>query len=90
MKRLVFALAITILSSGLAHAQQASYDHSPVVSEEGLGRAHMETSCSPTVAAEFDRSLALLHNFGTRVLSSASVKSQRMIPSARWRTGVRR
>ena len=63
MKRLVFALAITILSSGLAHAQQASYDHSSAVSEEGLGRAHMDTSCSPTVAAEFDRSLALLHNF---------------------------
>ena len=63
MKRLVFALAITILSSGLAHAQQASYDHSSAVSEEGSGRAHMDTSCSPTVAAEFDRSLALLHNF---------------------------
>ena len=31
--------------------------------EEGLGRAHMETSCSSLVAAEFDRALALLHNF---------------------------
>jgi tetratricopeptide (TPR) repeat protein len=31
--------------------------------EEGLGRVHMDISCSPTVAAEFDRALALLHNF---------------------------
>jgi hypothetical protein len=32
-------------------------------SEEGLGRAHMDISCSPEVAASFDRALALLHNF---------------------------
>lgn len=32
-------------------------------SEEGLGHAHMEISCSPAVAAKFDRALALLHNF---------------------------
>jgi len=31
--------------------------------EEGLGHAHMAISCSPEVAAEFDRALALLHNF---------------------------
>ncbi|MFY9552808.1 MAG: hypothetical protein WAU32_16805 [Thermoanaerobaculia bacterium] len=33
------------------------------MSEEGLGRAHMDTSCAPAVAAKFDRALALLHNF---------------------------
>src|ERR1700682_3217596 len=37
--------------------------HASVGSEEGLGRAHMEISCSPAVAAKFDRALALLHNF---------------------------
>jgi len=31
--------------------------------EEGLGRVHMETTCAPVVAAQFDRALALLHNF---------------------------
>jgi tetratricopeptide (TPR) repeat protein len=30
---------------------------------EGVGRAHMETSCVPAVQARFDRALALLHNF---------------------------
>ncbi len=30
---------------------------------DGLGRVHMETSCAPAVAADFDRALALLHNF---------------------------
>src|SRR6516165_6821847 len=31
--------------------------------EEGFGRVHMDSSCAPNVAAEFDRALALLHNF---------------------------
>ena len=30
---------------------------------EGVGRAHMETSCAPAVHVKFDRALALLHNF---------------------------
>jgi tetratricopeptide (TPR) repeat protein len=30
---------------------------------EGFGRVHMDISCSPTVSAQFDRALALLHNF---------------------------
>jgi hypothetical protein len=30
---------------------------------EGVGTAHMETSCAPAVQATFDRALALLHNF---------------------------
>jgi tetratricopeptide (TPR) repeat protein len=30
---------------------------------EGVGRAHLETSCAPAVQARFDRALALLHNF---------------------------
>ncbi len=29
----------------------------------GLGHVHMDTSCSPSVRAHFDRALALLHNF---------------------------
>ena len=30
---------------------------------EGVGKAHMETSCAPAVQARFDRALAVLHNF---------------------------
>ena len=30
---------------------------------EGVGTAHMETSCAPAVQVTFDRALALLHNF---------------------------
>src|SRR5215472_12102985 len=58
--------------------------------EEGLGRAHMQTSCSPAVSVDFDRALALLHNFGTPAPSNASIRSQRMIRHVRWPIGVRR
>ena len=30
---------------------------------EGVGTAHMETSCLPATQASFDRALAVLHNF---------------------------
>src|ERR1700758_4352607 len=43
--------------------QQAEERMHTLQSEESLGHAHMEISCSPAVAAEFDRALALLHNF---------------------------
>jgi len=57
-------LALLMAATGLAAAaQHEDRQHSYSGPEEGLGRAHMETSCSPTVAAEFDRALALLHNF---------------------------
>ena len=63
MRPLILALAITALSCATAQAQPSRNDHSSAGLEEGLGRAHMETSCASTVSAEFDRSLALLHNF---------------------------
>jgi hypothetical protein len=63
MRPLILALAITTFSCATAYTQAPSHDHSSAGSEEGLGRAHMETSCASTVRAEFDRSLALLHNF---------------------------
>src|SRR6516164_2274850 len=63
MKSVILVLAITAISVASAHGQPTGHDHSPEASEEGLGRAHMDTSCAPAVAAEFDRSLALLHNF---------------------------
>ena len=50
-------LALTIL------AQDSHLLHSDSGPDEGFGRVHMDISCSPAVAAEFDRALALLHNF---------------------------
>ena len=60
---LVLALVITAASSAVTLAQNEGSGHSFSNSEEGLGRAHMDTSCDPKVTAEFDRALALLHNF---------------------------
>lgn len=53
----VCALALAISAQG----KQNQYPSSE--SEEGFGRVHMDISCAPTVAAQFDRALALLHNF---------------------------
>jgi len=44
-------------------AQDAEHVHASPASEERLGRAHMDISCSRSVGVEFDRALALLHSF---------------------------
>src|SRR5258707_14630727 len=41
----------------------ARQEQNPVDHIHGLGHVHMETSCSPSVSADFDRALAMLHNF---------------------------
>jgi len=53
----VCALALSIPAQGKQHR------HSLSEPDEGFGRVHMVISCAPHVAAEFDRALALLHNF---------------------------
>jgi tetratricopeptide (TPR) repeat protein len=42
---------------------QEGYERAASNSEEGFGRVHMQTSCSDRVTVDFDRALALLHNF---------------------------
>lgn len=54
--------ALSIGATGIAQETKRQAHTSPA-SEEGLGRAHMDTSCSPAVGPQFDRALALLHNF---------------------------
>jgi tetratricopeptide (TPR) repeat protein len=57
------ALAFTFLAN-------AKQQHAYSTQEEGFGRVHMAISCSTTVGADFDRALALLHNFWyTRALT---------------------
>jgi tetratricopeptide (TPR) repeat protein len=63
MKPFILALALTAATSTLAIAHHEGGDHSSSASDEGLGRAHIETSCAPAVATELDRAVASLHNF---------------------------
>ena len=59
LRRLVrYACALLVAAPGGA-ALFGQHGHG----SEGVGRAHMETSCAPAVQARFDRALALLHNF---------------------------
>src|SRR6516164_9907286 len=67
---LVLALVITAASSAVTLAQNEGSGHSSSNSEEGLGRAHMDTSCDPKVAAEFDRRLPPARN----VMAAVHVK----------------
>jgi tetratricopeptide (TPR) repeat protein len=56
---------LVVLSFGARCIAQEGEEHlhaSPA-SEERLGRAHMDISCSRSVSAKFDRALSLLHNF---------------------------
>ncbi len=52
-------LSATLVWSLGASGLLAQHSHG----SEGVGRAHMETSCAPAVQAGFDRALVLLHNF---------------------------
>jgi hypothetical protein len=62
MQRFILAMLIAAALTPLVPAQHEGYEHSSTRSE-GLGRAHMQTSCSPAVSIDFDSALALLHNF---------------------------
>jgi tetratricopeptide (TPR) repeat protein len=63
MKNGILVSLAMMVSAVAILAQSGEHEHSYSGPEEGLGRAHMDTSCSATVATEFDRALALLHNF---------------------------
>src|SRR5271169_1148912 len=63
MKSRGFLLLATSLLAVTTQAQDNHLQHSGAAPDEGFGRVHMDISCSPAVAADFDRALALLHNF---------------------------
>jgi len=58
MTRMMRLSAIVAAALSVFHASTARAQHA-----QGLGTVHFETSCSPTVAKQFDRSVALLHSF---------------------------
>jgi len=57
-KILLLPVPFLLLTPSFAQQEQNSVDHI-----HGLGHVHMDTSCSPSVSADFDRALAMLHNF---------------------------
>jgi len=63
MRPPTLTLLLTTAFAAVMLAQQEDYEHLHSGPEEGFGRAHMDTSCSAAVGAQFDRALALLHNF---------------------------
>ena len=63
MKSLLVVLLFTSVLAVATLAQDKYLQHLDSESDEGLGRVHMDISCRPVVRAEFDRALALLHNF---------------------------
>src|SRR5215471_3590534 len=63
MKLLWIAVVILTACPMILLAQPDGREHGPSAPEEGLGYVHMQTSCSDRVSVDFDRALALLHNF---------------------------
>src|SRR5215813_3268864 len=63
MKPLRFAVLIFVTCAATMLAQREGREHAVSGSEEGFGNVHMQTSCSDRVRVDFDRALALLHNF---------------------------
>jgi Tfp pilus assembly protein PilF len=55
---LLLPVPFLLLTPSFAQQEQNPVDHI-----HGLGHVHMDTSCSPSVSADFDRALAMLHNF---------------------------
>jgi hypothetical protein len=63
LKPLILAVSFAAVLPAILLSQHESHEPRSAISEEGLGLAHMQTSCSPAVSVDFDRALALLHNF---------------------------
>jgi tetratricopeptide (TPR) repeat protein len=59
----IFLVVLFFLASAGVTQGIQEHSHSDAMAGEEVGHVHMDTSCSPAVAAYFDRALALLHNF---------------------------
>lgn len=62
MIRVLIAATISLSLPAFA-AYPQDHAHTQNASTEKLGTVHFATSCSPTVAPQFDRAVALLHSF---------------------------
>ena len=59
----IFLLVLFFFASAGVTQETQEHSHSSAIAGEEVGHVHMDISCPPAVAAEFDRALALLHNF---------------------------
>jgi hypothetical protein len=59
----IFLLVLFFLASAGVTQGTQEHSRSDAMAGEEVGHVHMDTTCSPAVAADFDRALALLHNF---------------------------
>ncbi len=63
LTRLSFAAVAVLLTFPAFAAYAQEHAHPQAASPEKLGTVHFLTSCSPAVAPQFDRAVALLHSF---------------------------
>ena len=63
MTRLSVAAAAVLFTLPALAAYAQEHAHFPGAPAEKLGTVHFATSCSPRVAPQFDRAVALLHSF---------------------------
>lgn len=63
MKRVCIAATAVLLTLPTFTAHSQDHTHPVGKAAEKLGTVHFPTSCSPSVAAQFDRAVALLHSF---------------------------
>jgi hypothetical protein len=57
------AIVAVLVLGFVSRAAGQEHVHSPGTAPEKLGTVHFATSCSPAVAPQFDRAVALLHSF---------------------------
>jgi hypothetical protein len=63
MRRVSVAVAAVLLTLPAFAAYPQEHGHPQGAPTEKLGTVHFATSCSPAVAPQFDRAVALLHSF---------------------------
>jgi hypothetical protein len=58
------ALTFVFAAAAPAFAQQPGHDHTGAAADQvGSASVRFQTSCAPSVAADFNRAVALLHSF---------------------------
>lgn len=60
----IAAVAVVLAFPFVSYGQE--HPHAKGAPAEKLGTVHFATSCSPKVAPQFDRAVALLHSFEDR------------------------
>jgi hypothetical protein len=62
-RAVLIARTVVLLLAAAGRAESQDHAHASGTAPERLGTVHFPTSCSPAVAPQFDRAVALLHSF---------------------------